>query len=575
MVKTKKPLLILTALALFFSAVSTASAASLFLSSKSENVSPGDKIEVSVRISSEDVGFNAAQATIQFPKDILEVSEIDRSSSVFNFWLQEPVFNNQEGSINFIGGSTSGYSGKSLQVFNIIFRVKGSGTANLIFNDGAVTASDGSGTNILSAMNGLRIESRPTEEIQRLIELARPVQITRPAEPALKLPAKPDTSIALYPDPARWYNLSFPFFAGWKLPADVNGVATALNRRSDFSPAESEGLFESERFLPLEDGVWYLHVRFRNDIGWGPVNHYRLAIDTAPPAAFSLSFAEGAVTDNPSPTVAYRSGDALSGLDRYEIKIDNDEPIKTLKTSHTLPLLPPGKRLIRVRAIDRADNVSETMAELEILPIASPAIASVNKDVFVGEGGLAISGTANPEFSVLLSLKHQSGRLVYSAELKPASDGNWDVKIEESLKKGKYFFEIVARDKRGALSLPVTSELIRVRERPLLVVAGFEITQGWFFTGLTLILLFGFGIGWFSYRLWHERIKRKIVIAQRDVANAFGIIKRDLDDISGRLADKKIDSREINEIEVHLKRIGVNMAKMQKYIIENIEEIKE
>ena len=45
------------------------------------------------------LGVAAAQATIAFPKDIVSVTSVDKANSVFNFWLNEPAFSNDAGSI--------------------------------------------------------------------------------------------------------------------------------------------------------------------------------------------------------------------------------------------------------------------------------------------------------------------------------------------------------------------------------------------------------------------------------------------------------------------------------------------
>lgn len=555
---------------LFF--ISVADAATLFLSTKAENVAIGDKAAVEVKIDSEDIGFNAAQATVQFPPDIFEVVEANKAGSVFNFWLEEPSFSNADGRVSFIGGSSSGFAGKSLKILEIVFMVKGSGTANLVFTDGAVTASDGSGTNILSALQGIKIASVPK---QKIAELTQPIQITRKAVSGVKLPDKPALEIPLYSNPAKWHNLAAPFFVNWKLPPDITEVAAVLNKNPDFGPIRSEGLFESKQFPPLEDGINYLHVRFKNDIGWGPTSHFRLALDTVPPAAFTISVAENLPTDNPRPTLNYQSGDALSGLDRYEIRIDGAEPIITQDSVYTLPLLGPRKHLIRIKAIDKAGNIAENNLELEILPIASPKITAVSQDVFMGEGGLEIKGTAIPGIAVLLTLKDKSGRIAYTMVTGVDDKGNWEAKFNQPLKKGRHRLEAVAQDMRGALSLVTKSEFIKVRERPLLTIAGIGITQFWFFASLILILVAGFAAGWFSYRLWRAQLERKIVIAQRDVVSSFQQLTKDIDKMLMRYADKKIEEYEASEIEFLLRRVRADLTKMQKYIVENIEEISD
>ncbi len=134
-----------------------ADAAVLFLDSKTENLGIGDSFGVNLKINNEDVNLNAAQATIKFPPNILEVASLDYSDSVFDLWLQEPYFSNNDGTIGFIGGSSRGLKDLSLQILKIVFRVKGNGIANLIVDDAAVTANDGRGTNILSLVKGLKI----------------------------------------------------------------------------------------------------------------------------------------------------------------------------------------------------------------------------------------------------------------------------------------------------------------------------------------------------------------------------------------------------------------------------------
>src|SRR3989344_4835944 len=67
-----------------------ADAASFNLTADKETFVIGDTFNVDVKIESTDVGVNAAQATLTFPKSIVEVTGIDKSSSAFDFWLQGP-----------------------------------------------------------------------------------------------------------------------------------------------------------------------------------------------------------------------------------------------------------------------------------------------------------------------------------------------------------------------------------------------------------------------------------------------------------------------------------------------------
>jgi hypothetical protein len=66
----------------------SADAATFGLSAGGQSFSVGDTITVDLRVDSEGVSVNAAQGTVRFSPDVLEVASVDRSQTVFNFWLQ-------------------------------------------------------------------------------------------------------------------------------------------------------------------------------------------------------------------------------------------------------------------------------------------------------------------------------------------------------------------------------------------------------------------------------------------------------------------------------------------------------
>lgn len=586
---------------LFFSMTfaHAAHAATMYVVVDKDAVKIGDQVTATVRIDSEDQGINAAQGTLQFSKDILEATGVDKSSSVFRFWLEEPAFSNDAGQVSFVGGTSTGVTGKSLTVLRVTFKVKGVGKASVVFSDGAVAASDGSGTNVLSALRGVSITSAPSSEVApplppstapaattTPVETAppaptgpvvetKPVLITRPAVTASKLPLAPNISVKLFPDPKKWYNLSDTFFATWDLPADISDVADEIDKKIRFDPVRSEGLFDNRSYNILEDGIWFLHVRFRNNIGWGPTASYRLALDRTPPLPFDVTVQEGTATDVPTPTIVFATGDELSGIDSYAIRVDAGDLLVTSSTTYMLPRLKPGKHEVTVFARDQAGNVTESSLTFEILPIAAPTVTAVSRPLYIGEGKLTLAGTALPDATVILTLKKQSGDFV--AEVSPRADGNgnWEAKFDQPLTKGKYYVEVVAEDARGAQSLPVSSGEIRVQERPLFVAGGFEVTKNVFFANIVLALLGAFAAGFFSYRIWRKQMGFRVLLAARDVVTAFNILRKDVDKCLANYADKSIDLREAQEMEQVLRRMRVNLDKMQEYIVENIEEIRE
>jgi hypothetical protein len=361
-------------------APSVASAASYNLTVDKEAFTIGDTFNVDVKIESSDVGVNAAQATITFPKDVVQVTGIDKGSSAFDFWLQGPSYSNDTGQVAFIGGSQSGISGKSLGVLRMTFKVKGTGAVNIIFTDGAITASDGSGTNVLTSMNGLQL----TSVTSQAAVVIKPPQIVRPAVAAAKLPIKPSVTIPLYPESTTWYEETSKFIAQWDLPRDVTEVATAVDQQPVFEPTTSEGLFNNKTFSPLSDGIWYLHVRFKNSVGWGPTMHYRIGIDSAPPLSFTATSPDGFTTENVAPTILFGTKDQPSGISHYIVLIDGSVATTTILAKYTLLPQQPGNHSLVVQAIDEAGNMTESRVSLDILetPLITIAGIGITKNSF-------------------------------------------------------------------------------------------------------------------------------------------------------------------------------------------------
>ncbi|MCL5006973.1 MAG: cohesin domain-containing protein [Patescibacteria group bacterium] len=343
-----------------------AEAASFNLSASKNLVKIGDTFSVDVKINSTDTPINAAQATIQFPQDILSITSLDYSRSVFSFWLQLPGFSNEDGQASFIGGSDSGLLGQSLEALKVNFKVIGTGKATINFIDGAATAANGSGTNVLSAMNGISIESTSTQSVSQAE--------AQPAPPAGQtyiagLPPSPQISIPFYPVSGEWYDQVSNFNARWPLPNSVTGVAAVLDKSPNTTPSVSQGLFDNENFPPLDDGIWYLHVRFKDNKGWGPVSNYKIAIDTEPPTQLGVIISGGNTTASLSLRIFYVASDALSGVADYVVSIDGNLVTSTVATSIVLPQQLPGSHLLTVVAYDQAGNGTEKTAEFRIREI--------------------------------------------------------------------------------------------------------------------------------------------------------------------------------------------------------------
>lgn len=556
------PFTIIFAITLFFA--NTAEAASLLFVPSNGNFGIGKEITVDLRINSEGAGINAAQATLRFPKDILNVKSIDKSNSAFNFWLEEPTYSNSDGVISFVGGTPYGISGASIEVLHIVFTVKSAGAAPISIVDSAVTASDGSGTNVLSKTTDASFTVSPEATTAPVPVVPAPVQITRTPEPASGLPTKPAVTVALYPDQTGWSNASNIFTAQWTLPADISGVQAVINKQPNYIPSgSSEGLFESKSFAALSDGTWYLHVRFRNNIGWGETTHYRIAVDTVSPLPFNITSPESNPSENPAPVFNFKTNDALSGIKEYQVKIDNEGwvviPIKGFKGSSALNFTNPGQHHVIIRAYDYAGNAIENSIDHEVSALPSPILSFATDNIYTDEAkGLHFMGTALPGSNIILLVKKGIVPVI-STTVPVDKDGNWNFTSDQILASGTYAATIQTEDSRGARSLVVTAPAITVAWRYTNLVTTTIIV-------LIIVILGGY---WF-FRTRRNRTSLRIQVAENDTSKVFKMIEEDL--------EKLKNARETSTLaddEFIIEKMSDNVRKMSGYIKDTIKKAKD
>jgi len=551
---------------------SVTEAATLFLAPPSSEIAIGEKLTIDLKIDSEGISLNAAQAVLRFPKDTLEVVSLDKTESAFSFWLEEPNFSNTDGVMSFIGGTPYGVSGGSIQVLKIVFNAKGSGSDVIALSDAAITASDGSGTNILSKTVDAAFAILAEKETPS-VPVPVPTPITREPVPTGKLPIKPELKVPLYPDEAKWSNLVSQFNVGWDLPLDVTGVSTAVNKQPGFLPQKSEGLFDNKNFAALLDGAWYLHVRFQNDVGWGPTVHYRLAVDTQPPLGFEINVVEGEATDNPTPTLQFKTSDAISGLREYQIRIGDGDLIKIpaddFEGVFKLSLQSPGKRRIAVKAVDQADNGIENSLTLETIPIASPTITFVTKELFSDEErGLTVIGASLSNINILLRVYREEA-LVADGVARTDEKGNWEFTFDQPFRNGRYILTAQSQDERGALSLVVESPEVRVKSKPIIQIGKFQLGMGGALIFLLIVIAGGFGGGVWFYKKRQEKLALRLLVVKTDMAKVFKLIQNDIEKLQ-----QAIGTPTEADDEFMAKRLRENIKKIEGYLKKEIEKLE-
>ncbi|MBU4257207.1 four helix bundle protein [Patescibacteria group bacterium] len=361
---------------------SLAQAASLYFSPSSGSYTVGSNFSVTVYVSSADQAMNAVSGAISFPVDKLEAVSVAKTGSIVSLWVQEPSFS--QAAVNFEGIVLNpGYTGVAGKIITVNFKAKQAGNAPLVFSSGAILANDGQGTNILTGMGGGNYEI--------ILKTAAPPAEKKPA-PTLPSSAeekaelaevigKPEITSPTHPDQAVWYNNNDIKF-NWELPYGITGVSVLLNEKSDSDPGSvSDGLFSTKEYQDLEDGIWYLHLKLKDKSGWSEINHFKVQVDTTPPLPFKINIdtKEGAAL----PVLYFKTTDAVSGIDKYEIKISSlngkNFIVEAEAVSFALPPLPPDEYTAIVKAIDRAGN--EIMADTDFIvkPTEAPCIKSCPK----------------------------------------------------------------------------------------------------------------------------------------------------------------------------------------------------
>lgn len=574
-----KKLLISFIFIIFFAGVGSVNAATISLSSSGVNFSINQEFEVDVKIDSEESSINAAQATVEFPSNILELVEADKSASAFNFWVEEPVISNEDGNVRFIGGTAKGISGESLQILKLKFKAVGAGSADIFISNAVVTASDGKGTNVLSTTKGLNINIgiksvAPTKApVVEVVEpIAQPQKIMRQAIVESKLPKKPEITVHLYPDQSKWYSHIEEVIALWEIPSDIIQVATRLSQSRDEKSGEKDDeLYNGKNFGSLEEGIWYIRVQFRNNLGWGDLAYYKISIDRAAPLPFEIEI-DNEISDNPTPEITFETQDALSGIAGAEIFIDEVGPTISTSTSITLPPQTPGTHRLIVRVKDMAGNSVEDNLEFEILPISTPIIDFVTRSVSQG-GFIFASGKAIPSVFIDVSIKNNKEQELFTGSALSDELGNWEIIVEEPLSFGKYTLQVNARDERGAMSFLTDAESFKIRSKVVLSIGFIDI--GWFEILLFVILIVvsGIGIGLFNYnKNQNKRVAYQIIFA-RDINKFTTMLSSDITNIENWFKSADLKNGKKEEIGHLINKIKDTTIRIKKNINKELEDI--
>lgn len=378
---------------LLFSAFAEAATVQISPATGSYNV--GQTYTTVVRVNPSGQVVNAVEATLKFDPSIVSVVSVGKEGSFFSFWTTEPTFSNSAGTINFGGGSQNAVSSGS-NLVTVTWRAVAQGSANVSVQSAMITAADGMGTDVYE-------NSAPANFTVSASATPPPVTPTTPTNPPANTgsqstgeaivfgdpPRSPDILSSTFVDSDVWYKSRDGIFS-WTLPFDVTAVAIEISDDPDNQPEENkDAIFEPpiEEFRLSEenisDGIQYLSIKFKNQVGWGAVNNRKIQIDTTSPESFEIEVLDG-VNQNSFPRVVFEAKDVTSGVDYYDLIIAGREAVRVspdeAKIGYTLSELEDGTYTVKVIAYDKAGNsVESTKAILITAGWIKPATETEEK----------------------------------------------------------------------------------------------------------------------------------------------------------------------------------------------------
>lgn len=535
---------------LSFLVCQSADAALLYFSPDSKVMNAGDIVNVAVIVNTSGSPINNAEAVINFPKDLLEVVSLSKSNSVFSLWVEDPAFSNANGTIHFNGGlPTPGYTGASGKILSIVFRAKAAGTASVLFLSGAVRANDGMGTDVLMAKTPANfIISKALEEPQIPEETPKitgflTAKVTSPT----------------HSNPEKWYSNKNPEFL-WEMSKEATGASVLLSRNGQSNPGIiSDGLLSSKKYENMEDGIWYFHISLQNNLGWGPIIHRKAMIDTHPPEAFQITFDDNVNKSNSSPIISYETTDKTSGIDYYEISVDQNPAVRIAEAKYQLPSQSPGRHKVTVKAVDKAGNNVMAMAEVDITGIAAPKITEYPQQLSAGQT-LVVKGTSLPEAKIKLYTQKEGG-VLQQTQIDSGKDGKWAY-FDNQISEGLYKIWAEATDAFGGRSAPSGKVLIRVASAKPGFAEGLDIMIIVAMVLLTAVLV---------YRVRKIIKKKKVSTSEKALYLAFKTFEAEIYQHISKLDGKPGLSKKERAIYESLKK---TLEISQKFVEKEIKDIE-
>jgi len=512
-------------LALFFALPAYTFAASLRVSPDTGVYTVGGVFSARVVVNTDGKPINAAEGTLKFNKNEMNVLSVSKGASIFNLWTIEPSFSNSAGTVSFSGGSPTGYTGSGGTIITVTFKALTAGNPKVSFGSGSVLAADGLGTNVLSTMTGGNYT----------VSAASAVPEPEYIAPA-NTPKAPVVTSSTHPDQTVWYTEKNAELT-WAVPSGVTAARTLLDSYLSTIPTVVyEPAIKGKVIDDLPEGASYFHIQFKNGDGWGKVAHYRLAIDTERPTKFEISFKDTA-TDIPKDTLVFSAEDSGSGIKEYRLQLDGAEKTLWVDDKNTkeykLPNLPSGKHTLIAEAVDHSGNSLTTTFDFTVETFEAPVITDY--PATIGATTLpVIKGTTKPQASVTVSIRRigaPESETAMSGQVASDQGGNFIFVPESRLAVGVYEITAEATDSFGRVSEKSQSVRMSVELAGYLRIGTFMVSLLSVvvpLVALIILLILMALYGGNKVRRLRSRVGKEVTEAEEMLAKEFKALLSDL-----------------------------------------------
>ena len=472
--------------------------ATLYLTASKTTVTQGSTFTIYPRVNTGGSPTNSYGVTLSFPTNIQPISA-STGGSICTLYTQQPSYSASSGSIS-CGLPSPGYNGSSGGLGSFTFKALSVGSATISITSGSkVLANDGQGTNILGTRGSIAIT------------------IIEPPPPPIETP----TITSSHGTEDVWTNLDEITFT-WNTPPGVTGFSYSLSTDQNVTPGKSSlGGETTKTYKDLKDGLHYFKVIATNGSQWSNPGSFTLRVDRTAPHSLEIVPEPNVDDIDKLPMISFNAVDDTSGIDHYEIKLDDGEYIIT-QNPYQFDEISSGEHTVTVKAVDLAGNFVEELITITVIEVPPPTITNPQKNSYLPlQEYLQVEGISLPNSIVYIYL---NGELI--AEVTTDDQGKFSYTHDKLLPPGQYEIYAVTKNEGGIVSGPSDIHKITVDSHAVkigsFVIPTFMLLIVIFclFFWLILLILFLYK----RYRDYKNRISE-------DTGEAKNLIDDELDDL--------------------------------------------